>query len=72
MKFCHVTTFYPPYHYGGDAIIVQALCEQLAARGHEIVVIHCRDAFEFDGFEPVEHRVEKPGLRIHVLRHPLG
>jgi glycosyltransferase involved in cell wall biosynthesis len=71
MRFCHLTTFYPPYHYGGDAIITQAVCEQLAAMGHEVEVVYCRDAFEFDGFETTEQRSEVPGLTIHELSHPL-
>jgi len=24
MRFCMITTFYPPYHLGGDAVYVQA------------------------------------------------
>ncbi len=31
MRFCMVTTFYPPFHFGGNATYVRAL----AARGHE-------------------------------------
>lgn len=30
MRFCHVTTFYPPYHFGGDGILTQAISEGLA------------------------------------------
>ena len=33
MRFCMVTTFYPPYHFGGDAIFVQALARALVSRG---------------------------------------
>ena len=72
MRFCHVTTFYPPYHYGGDAIIIQAVCEHLAGLGHEVDVIYCRDAFEINGNDTTEFRGDVPGLRIHELRHPLG
>ena len=25
MRFCMITTFYPPYSFGGDAVFVQAL-----------------------------------------------
>jgi len=72
LRFCHVTTFYPPYHYGGDAIITQAICEQLANLGHEVDVVYCRDAFELNGFETDESRPEVARLTVHEIRHPLG
>src|SRR5215813_644896 len=40
LRFCMITTFYPPYHYGGDALFVQQLSNELAARGHQVEVIH--------------------------------
>src|SRR5262244_823913 len=45
LRFCMITTFYPPYHYGGDALFVQQLSNELAARGHQVEVIHCKDAY---------------------------
>jgi glycosyltransferase involved in cell wall biosynthesis len=39
------STFYPPYHLGGDAVHVRYLAEELVKRGHEVHVIHSRDAF---------------------------
>jgi len=45
MKFCMVTTFYPPYNFGGDGIYVEALSHELVHRGHEVTVVHCTDAF---------------------------
>ena len=33
MRFCMVTTFYPPRHLGGDAVYVQALVARARARG---------------------------------------
>jgi len=40
-----VTTFYPPYHFGGDAVFVRSLSRALVARGHHVEVIHCEDAY---------------------------
>ena len=45
VRFCHVTTFYPPYNFGGDGIAVQRLAEALARRGHEVTVVHALDAY---------------------------
>jgi glycosyltransferase involved in cell wall biosynthesis len=45
LRFCMVTTFYPPHSFGGDAVFVQALSRGLVAQGHEVDVIHCVDSY---------------------------
>ncbi len=45
LRICMVTTFYPPYNFGGDGIVVERLAAELADRGHHVEVIHCVDAF---------------------------
>jgi hypothetical protein len=45
MRICMVTTFYPPYHFGGDAVFVQALARALTSAGHQVEVVHCEDAY---------------------------
>ena len=45
MKFCMVTTFYPPYHFGGDATFVHRLSAELGRRGHQVDVVHDADAY---------------------------
>jgi glycogen synthase len=45
LKFCMVTTFYPPYSFGGDAMYVYRLSTELAQRGHQVDVFHCKDAY---------------------------
>jgi glycosyltransferase involved in cell wall biosynthesis len=45
MRFCMVTTFYPPWSFGGDAVFVEALSRGLAEAGHEVEVIHCLDSY---------------------------
>ena len=64
MKLCHVTTFYPPYHFGGDAILTQMICEALASRGHDVDVVYCTDAYFLRG-KPVF----KPVKKIDNIRH---
>lgn len=39
------TTFYPPYSFGGDAIGVQRMARALAARGHDVTVVHDEDSY---------------------------
>lgn len=46
MRICLVSTFYPPYHFGGDAISVQRWAEALAGRGHQVTAVHDVDAYQ--------------------------
>jgi glycosyltransferase involved in cell wall biosynthesis len=46
LRFCMLTTFYPPYSFGGDAIGIQRLSRALVKRGHHVTVVHDADAFE--------------------------
>ena len=45
MRFCLVSTFFPPEHFGGDAIFVAHLSNLLARHGHHVEVVHCADSF---------------------------
>lgn len=46
MRFCMLTTFYPPHHFGGDGIFVHRLSQALVERGHQVDVVHNRGAWE--------------------------
>ena len=73
MRFCMVSTFYPPYHSGGDAIYVERLSNALARRGHTVDVLHDRDAYYLaHRKEPDMVREEHPNVRVHGLKSPLG
>lgn len=69
MKFAMITTFYPPYHFGGDAIFIWRLTEALARQGHEVHVIHDVDAFRTLApnrkIEPVD---VPPRVTVHSLQ----
>ncbi|MDP3659123.1 glycosyltransferase family 4 protein [Phenylobacterium sp.] len=73
MRFAMVTTFYPPYAFGGDATYVRGLARALAALGHEVEVIHCRDAYALGahGASPTPE-TDDAGVVVHTLHHPLG
>lgn len=45
LKILMFTTFYPPYSFGGDAIGVQRMARALAARGHQVTVVHDEDSY---------------------------
>jgi glycosyltransferase involved in cell wall biosynthesis len=68
LRFCMVTTFYPPYSFGGDGIFVQRLAIALAELGHQVDIIHSVDAYTTLGgsaktFEAPNH----PRIRVHAL-----
>jgi glycosyltransferase involved in cell wall biosynthesis len=68
-----MSTFYPPYSFGGDAVFVQRLARALAQRGHEVDVIHCRDAYRVKARrEPTEAFIDEPGVTVHGLESPFG
>jgi glycosyltransferase involved in cell wall biosynthesis len=73
MKFCMLTTFFGSHSFGGDAAFVDRLSRTLARLGHEVHVIHCRDAFEVSrGDQTPRAYVPAPGVRTHELSSPFG
>ena len=67
--FCMVTTFYPPYNFGGDGIFIYRLVNALAADGHKVHVVHNRDAYELQAGPSPDMSVEHhPGVTVHTLR----
>ena len=68
LRICLVTTFYPPFHFGGDGVFVQRLAAALAEAGHAVDVVHSIDAYRLHGpREPPVAFAEVPG----VVRHPI-
>ncbi|MCC6139548.1 MAG: glycosyltransferase family 4 protein [Nitrospira sp.] len=67
-----VTTFYPPYHFGGDATFVQGLSRALVAKGHHVEVVHCEDAYRLQGRGQPVAQAEQDGVVVHRLRSPFG
>lgn len=68
MAFLHLTTFYPPYSFGGDAMYLYRLCHALADEGHEVDVVHSVDAYRLLHPGPPEVPFQShPGVRVHAL-----
>jgi glycosyltransferase involved in cell wall biosynthesis len=69
LRFVQVTTFYPPYSFGGDGAYVHRLSHALADAGHEVDVLHSVDAYRL--FHPAEPDIawpSHPGVTVHGLR----
>lgn len=73
MKFCLVTTFFPPYHFGGDAIVVGHLANALVDAGHDVQVVHCADSFRLlsKGVQPSPFPID-PRVKVRSLQSPWG
>jgi glycosyltransferase involved in cell wall biosynthesis len=73
LRFAVITTFYPPYHFGGDGQAVRRLVHALARRGHKVDVLHDVDAFRMLGGGVDPQPLKEPeGITIHPLRSMLG
>jgi glycosyltransferase involved in cell wall biosynthesis len=68
-----VTTFYPPFHFGGDGIFVKRLANELARRGHKVDVIHCVDSYNLlAGRKPEKDYDDHPNVTVHGMKSPFG
>jgi glycosyltransferase involved in cell wall biosynthesis len=73
LNFLYLTTFYPPYHFGGDAMYVYRLAHALGDIGHHVDVIHCIDSYHL--LHPEEPEIQfagHPNVTVHGLRSGYG
>ncbi|HKC86255.1 MAG TPA: glycosyltransferase family 1 protein, partial [Blastocatellia bacterium] len=69
LNFLHLTTFYPPYSFGGDAMYLYRLCHALGDAGHQVDVVHCVDSYHL--LHPAEPEIQfapHPNVKTHSLR----
>lgn len=68
-----VTTFYPPYSFGGDAMYIYRLTNELARRGHLVDVFHCTDAYRvLEKNPPTADFPNHPNVKVHRLESRAG
>jgi glycosyltransferase involved in cell wall biosynthesis len=68
-----ISTFYPPYNFGGDGIFIHRLSNALARRGHHVDVIHCQDAYlALAGSPPAGRYDDHPNVTVHGLKSAVG
>jgi glycosyltransferase involved in cell wall biosynthesis len=73
LKFCMVSTFYPPYSFGGDAMHIYRLSNELAERGHSVDVFHCADSFMLlNGKAPTAVFPNHEGVRVFPMKSRAG
>ncbi|RMF61397.1 MAG: glycosyltransferase [Calditrichaeota bacterium] len=73
LKFLMITTFYPPYNFGGDGIYIYRLCNELARRGHKVDIVHSVEAYELlEKGGPKGHYPNHPNITVYPLKTSLG
>ena len=73
MRFCLVTTFFPPEHFGGDGVFVAHQANLLAEAGHHVEVVHCSDSFQLlRGSVQPSPMVLNPSVIVHRLQSAWG
>jgi glycosyltransferase involved in cell wall biosynthesis len=75
LRFAFLTTFYPPFNFGGDGIGIQRFARGLARRGHRVTVVHDADAYAAlrRGPLPLPEPVpEIDGVEVVSLQSGLG
>jgi glycosyltransferase involved in cell wall biosynthesis len=73
LRFCFLSSFYPPYSFGGDAVYLRRLADALARRGHEVDVIHCVDSYRaLARGDPSQKCLDHPNVTIHGLHSHSG
>lgn len=60
MRFCLLSTFYPPWNFGGDGVQVERLAHALGDAGHEVTVVH----------SPLVHRALNGSIEHAPRDHP--
>jgi len=73
LRFCMITTFYPPYNFGGDGIFVYRLANELAKLGHKVDVIHSKDSYLWlQPSGPKGDFLNHSNVTVHGLKSKLG
>ena len=73
LRFCMVTTFYPPRNFGGDAVAVQSLARALVRLGHHVTVICDDDAYRtLSGTRAPVPPETDDGVVVHRLTSRVG
>ncbi len=73
LRFCYLTTFYPPFNFGGDGIDAQRMARALVHRGHQVTVVHDVDAYQWlAGKQLPDQSVNQDGVEVIGLRSRLG
>lgn len=72
MRFCLLSTFYPPWNFGGDGIQVRRLARLLISRGHEVTVVCSPKVHAVLSREAVPRGPDDEGVELVALDESLA
>jgi glycosyltransferase involved in cell wall biosynthesis len=72
LTFLMTSSFYPPFHIGGDAVHVQYLADELVNRGHEVHILHSLDAYYVKRKNPPKNQEEHEGVYTYPVKTRLN
>ena len=68
-----ISTFYPPYSFGGDGMHVYRLSNELARRGHSVDVFYCEDSYLLmNGGRPTAEFPNHERVSLQPLKSGVG
>src|SRR3989344_2087235 len=68
MKILFTSTFYPPFHLGGDALHVKYLADALIKEGHEIHVFTLVDSYRFKKKDYSNKNIKDNKVIVHRIK----
>lgn len=71
LKFLLTSTFFPPFHIGGDAVHVKYVAEELVKKGHEVHVLHSMDASKIKKIAS-RKPITESGIATYAITTPLN
>ncbi len=67
LRFCLLSTFYPPWNFGGDGIQVERLAQALAGRGHRVTVVCAPRVHRILSLQRPAAPARHPGVEVVCL-----
>jgi glycosyltransferase involved in cell wall biosynthesis len=68
LRFGMVTTFYPPFNFGGDGMGIQRFSRALVRRGHHVTVVQDIDPYRVLSHDPDPVPVDGDGVEVIRLK----
>ena len=73
LKFCFITTFFPPHNVGGEGMAIYRLANLLAQKGHFVDVFYCLDSYRILQKHPLKGDFPvHPNIKIYPLKSFAG
>jgi glycosyltransferase involved in cell wall biosynthesis len=73
LTFLMTSSFFPPFHVGGDATHVEYLSNLLGQNGYKVNVLHSIDAYKIKRRDKISLKTKaQPNVATHAISSPIG